>query len=75
MGLSLDLLIAESATYSACFMPDGVSSFSVTPTFNLTPLTLSPSPTNAANGKVMGLDGEVTSDRLKRQQLNAVVTR
>jgi hypothetical protein len=61
MGLSLDLLVAESATYSACFTPDGVSSFSITPTFNLTPLTFSSSPTSEANGKVTGLDGQVTA--------------
>lgn len=61
MGLSLDLLVAESATYSACFTPDGISSFSITPTFSLIPLTLFSSPTNAANGKVTGLDGQVTT--------------
>jgi hypothetical protein len=61
MGLSLDLLVSQSATYSACFTPDGVSTASLTPTFNLTPLSLSSSPTNAANGKVTGLDGEVTA--------------
>jgi hypothetical protein len=61
MGLSLDLLVAQSAAYSACFTPDGFSTSSLTPTFSLTPLTLSSSPTNAANGKVTGLDGEVTA--------------
>ena len=61
MGLSLDLLVAESATYSACFTPGGVSSFSITPTFNLSPATLSSSPTNAADGRVTGLDGQVTA--------------
>jgi len=61
MGLSLNLLVSQSAAYSACYTPNGVSSFSITPTFNLTPLTLSSSPTNAANGKVTGLNGEVTA--------------
>jgi hypothetical protein len=61
MGLSLDLLVSQSATYSACFTPNGFSTASLTPTFNLTPLSLSSSPTNAANGKVTGLDGEVTA--------------
>jgi Domain of unknown function (DUF5666) len=60
MGLSLDLLVAQSATYSACFTPGGFSTSSLTPTFNLTPLMLSPSPTNASNGKVT-LDGQVTA--------------
>jgi Domain of unknown function (DUF5666) len=61
MGLALDLLVSQSATYSACFTPDGASSASFTPTFNLTALTLSSTPTNAANSKVTGLDGEVTA--------------
>jgi len=61
MGLSLDLLSSQSATFSPCYNPNGFSTFSITPTFNLTPLTLSASPTNAANGKVTGLDGQVTA--------------
>jgi len=61
MGVSLDLLVAQSASYSACFTPGGASTSSFTPTFNLTPLTLSSSPTNAANGKVTGVNGEVTA--------------
>ena len=61
MSLSLDLLVSQSATYSACFTPNGGSSFSITPTFNLTPLTVTSSPTNAANGKVTGLNGEITA--------------
>jgi hypothetical protein len=61
MGLSLDLLVSQSATYSACYTPNSFSTFSITPTFNLAPLTLSSSPTNAANGKVTGLDGQVTA--------------
>lgn len=61
MGLSLNLLVSQSATYSACYIPNGFSTFSITPAFNLTPLALSSSPTNAANGKVTGLDGEVTA--------------
>lgn len=61
MGLSLDLLVSQSATIGDCLNVDGFSGFSITPTFNLTPLTLSSSPTNSANGKVIGLDGEVTA--------------
>jgi hypothetical protein len=30
MGLALDLLVSQSATYSACFTPDGVSTASFT---------------------------------------------
>lgn len=61
MGLSLDLLVSQSAIYSSCYTPNGFSTYSITPTFNLTPLALSSSPTNAENGKLTGLDGEVTA--------------
>ena len=61
MGLSLDLMVSESATYPTGCYTSGVAQFSITPTFNLTPLTLSSKPTNANNGKVVGLDGEIAS--------------
>ena len=64
MGLSLSLQVAQSAIYSDsdCVAADGLGSpFSITPTFNLSPLTIVSSPTNAANGKVMGLDGEISA--------------
>ena len=62
MGLAFDLQVAQSATYSACVNPDGTgSAFSITPTFNLTPLAIAASPTNATNGKVMGLDGQISA--------------
>ncbi|MGA9509482.1 MAG: DUF5666 domain-containing protein [Candidatus Sulfotelmatobacter sp.] len=61
MALSLDLLVSQSATIGDCVNVDGFSGFSAAPTFNLTPLTLAASPTNSANGKVMGIDGEVTA--------------
>ncbi len=61
IALSLDLLVSQSATIGDCVNVDGFSGFSATPTFNLTPLPLAASPTNSANGKVMGIDGEVTA--------------
>ena len=61
MGLLLDLKVSESATYSACYTPNGVSTYSITPTFSLSPLSLSSMPTNAANGKMTGLKGEITA--------------
>jgi len=60
MALSLDLLVSQSATIGDCVNVDGFYGFSAAPTFSLTPLTLAASPTNSANGKVMGIDGEVT---------------
>jgi hypothetical protein len=61
MALSLDLQVSQSATIGDCVNVAGFSGFSITPTFALTPLTLAASPTNSANGKVTGGDGEVTA--------------
>jgi hypothetical protein len=61
MSLSLNLIVSQSATIGDCVNVDGFTGFSITPNFNLTPLTIASSPTNAANGKVTGLDGEITA--------------
>jgi len=61
MGLSLDLQVSQSASLGSCLSPNGFYGFSLTPAFSLTPLTLSSSPTNAANGKVTGIDGQITA--------------
>jgi Domain of unknown function (DUF5666) len=61
MALSLDLLVSQSATIGDCVNANGFSGFSAAPTFSLTPLALAASPTNSANGKVMGLDGEISA--------------
>ena len=61
MALSLDLLVAQSATIGDCVNVDGFYGYTITPTFSLAPLMLSSLPTNSANGKVTGLDGEITA--------------
>jgi len=61
MALSLDLLVAQSATVGDCLNVDGFTGYSLTPTFSLNPLNLSSSPKNSSNGKVTGLDGEITA--------------
>jgi hypothetical protein len=61
MALSLNLLVSQSATFPDCLNVDGFTGFSMTPTFNLTPLSVSASPTNSANGKVAALDGQITA--------------
>lgn len=60
-SLDLDLQVAQSESYSDCYNNTGVYTFSVTPTFNLTALSLSSSPSSSANGKVSGLEGEITA--------------
>ncbi len=59
MVLALNMLVSSSATAPNCL--DAFTGFTLTPTFSLAPLTLSSSPTNAANGKFIGLEGEVAS--------------
>lgn len=61
MALSLDLLVSQSATIGSCLNVDGFTGYSLTPTFNLTPLSLSSSPTNAANGEVTAMEGMIVS--------------
>lgn len=58
MGLVLALQVAQSATYSSCY-PEETSS--ITPSFDLAPLTIASQPTNSGNGKVLGLQGTVAS--------------
>jgi hypothetical protein len=61
MALSLDLLVAQSATIGSCVNVDGFTGYSLTPTFSLMPFSLASSPTNAANGEVTGTEGMIVS--------------
>ena len=61
MGLALNLMVAASATFpSNCYSP-GNTSFSITPNFSVTPVTLASVPTSGANGKTTSLNGQVAS--------------
>lgn len=61
MGLLLNLEVAQSATYSACYDPNGFYTYSITPTFDLTPISLSSEPANSGNGLATALSGQVSS--------------
>jgi hypothetical protein len=61
MGLALDMLVSQSATYSSCYDPNGMYTYSITPAFNLTPIAFSAHPTNPRNGKVTQINGEITA--------------
>ena len=61
MGLSLDLLVSQSATIGSCLNVDGFAGFSMTPTFSLTQLPLLSVPTNSGNGKITAMDGQVAA--------------
>ncbi len=60
MGLALDLQASESVSSFDCVLT-ALGAASITPTFNLTPVTLAAQPTNSGNGKATGLRGLVTS--------------
>ena len=62
MGLTLNLQVSQSASYpSTCYPPEsGISQYSINPTFNVTPMTFAAQPTNAGNGKVNEVEGEVS---------------
>jgi hypothetical protein len=60
MGLSLDLLVSRSATWITC-NENGIEPYSITPTFDIRPVTIATEPTNSVNGKVTGLRGIINS--------------
>ena len=62
MSLSLDLLVSQSANYPSCYIAGGtIPTYSITPTFNLSPATFSSSSANEEAGKVAQLDGQITA--------------
>src|SRR5580765_5400127 len=61
LPLLLDMEVSSSAVFSSCWTTPPFQGFSLTPTFDLTPLTLSASPTNSGNGKVNGLLATIAS--------------
>src|ERR1700733_2654079 len=61
MGLLLNMQVSSSAIFSDCWTNPPFEGFSMAPTFNLSPIVLSTSPTNSGNGKVSGLVATVAS--------------
>jgi hypothetical protein len=61
MGLLMDLNVAQSASYPGCGADATDGPFSITPTFSVASLSISSAPTNAQNGKVASINGEVTA--------------
>jgi hypothetical protein len=56
MGLELNLQVAETVSSFDC-VASQLGSATITPTFNLTALTIATQPTNQSNGKAIGLHG------------------
>lgn len=61
MGLTFNLLISQSETYPENCYYSGIPSYSITPTFDLTPLVISTQPGNSSNGKLNSLQGVIAS--------------
>jgi hypothetical protein len=61
MGLSLDLQVSQSASSAVCNPNGGSEAFTVTPVFDVTPVTIAAQPTNSTNGKATGLEGLISS--------------
>jgi Domain of unknown function (DUF5666) len=69
MGISFDLRVSQSASYSAC-ESGGNTTFSITPSFTVSPVAIAAQPTNSTNGKVTGLHGLITSVNADGNSLN-----
>ena len=61
MSLVLNMQVSSSAIFSDCWTTPSFEGFSMAPTFTLSPVTLSASPTSFENGKVSGLLATVAS--------------
>jgi hypothetical protein len=61
MGLALNLQAAQSASFSGGCSNSLTNTIQITPTFNLTPVTIAAQPTNSSNGKALGLEGLIGS--------------
>jgi len=61
MALDLNLDVQNSFSLASCDVTDHGATYSITPTFSLTAASFSAQATNPANGKAIGIDGEVSS--------------
>jgi hypothetical protein len=57
MALSLDLQVSQSFTLTSA----SPAIYTISPTFNLTPVSIAAQPTDETNGKVIGVAGQVMS--------------
>ena len=62
MAVSLELLVSQSAAFpSNCYDQSGLNQYTITPTFDLAAMNISPQPTSPANGRLTALEGLVAS--------------
>jgi hypothetical protein len=70
MGLSLNMLVSQSASFTSCD-PVGIQPFSINPVFNLTPVALSAQPTPKTTES--DLDGQIVSVNAAGSSFNLVL--
>lgn len=62
MAMALDLLVSQSASFPSECQVSGTSPYSITPTFNLSPVTLAAQPSGSGNGgNIRQLDGQIAT--------------
>jgi hypothetical protein len=59
MAVSLNLEVSQSASFPSTCYTNGIATYAITPTFNLSPMTVAAQPTNTNNGRMTGLEGFV----------------
>jgi len=71
MGLVLDLQVSETAPFNGGCSESLTEAVAITPTFSLTPISIAAQPTNSANGKVLGVEGLISSVSAERSGFTA----
>lgn len=61
MGLVLNLQVSETAPFSGGCSSSLTNAVAITPTFTVTPISIAAQPTNSGNGKVLGVEGLISS--------------
>lgn len=61
MGLVLDLQVSQTASFKGGCSSSLTNAVTITPTFELTPISIATQPTNSVNGKVLGVEGLISS--------------
>jgi hypothetical protein len=61
MGLVLDLQVSQTAPFNGGCSSSLTNAVTITPTFTLTPISIASQPTNSGNGKVLGVEGLISS--------------
>lgn len=71
MAIALNLMVSQSASFSTCQNTPNTT-FSITPTFTISPVAIAANPTNTMNGMATGLHGLITAVNPKDDSLSVV---